>query len=109
MLEIVINYISQSQSHRQTGPWLAHEQPCTYIHKKIPNSVKGASQFKKSQTVVSTTERYFTLSVVCLMVECTKDSVRVTKRNIQIVVGRLGFKWIERSILYNYDILNKKK
>ena len=34
--------------------------------------VKGASWFKKSQSAVSTTERYFTLSVVCLIVECTK-------------------------------------
>ena len=52
-----------------------------------------------SQTAVSTTERQFTLSVVCLIVECTKDSVRVTKKNIQIVVGRIGWKWIERSVL----------
>ena len=28
-------------------------------------------QFKKSQTALLTTERYFTLSVVCLIVECT--------------------------------------
>ena len=48
---------------------------------------------------MSTTEHHFTLSVVCLIVECTKDSVRVTKKNIQIVVGRLGWKWIERSVL----------
>ena len=61
--------------------------------------VKRASQFKKSQTAVSTTERQFTLSVVCLIVECTKDSLRVTKKNIQIVVGRLGWKWIGRSVL----------
>ena len=33
--------------------------------------VKRASQFKKSQTAVSITERHFTLSVVCLIVECT--------------------------------------
>ena len=61
--------------------------------------VKQASQFIKSQTVVSTTERYFTLAVVCIIVECTKDSVRVTKKNIQIVVGWLGWKCIERSVL----------
>ena len=61
--------------------------------------VKRASQFKKSQTAVSTTECNFTLSVVCLIVECTKDSVRVTKKTIQIVVGRLGWKWIERSVV----------
>ena len=48
---------------------------------------------------MSTTERHFTVSVVCLIVECTKYSVRVTKKNIQIVVGRLGLKWIERSVL----------
>ena len=29
-------------------------------------------QFKKSQTAVSTTERYFTLSLLCLIVECTR-------------------------------------
>ena len=62
--------------------------------------VKRASQFKKSLTAVTTIECHFTLSVVCLIVECTKDSVRVTsKQNIQIVVGRLGWKWIERSVL----------
>ena len=42
--------------------------------------VMRASLFKKSQTAVSTTERHFTLSVVCLIVECTKDSLRVTKK-----------------------------
>ena len=52
-----------------------------------------------NKTAVSTTERYFTLSVVCLIVECTKDSVRVIKKIIQIVVGRLGWKWTERSVL----------
>ena len=61
--------------------------------------VKRASQFKKSQTAVSSSERQITLSVICLIVECTKDSVRVTKKNILIVVGRLGWKWIERSVL----------
>ena len=69
--------------------------------------VKRTSQFKKSQTAVSTSERHFTLSVVCLIVECSKDSVRVTKKIIQIVVGRLGWKWIERSV-HNYDFLNKQ-
>ena len=34
--------------------------------------VKRASQFKKYLTAVSTTERYFTLSVVYLIVECTR-------------------------------------
>ena len=60
--------------------------------------VKQASQFEKSQTTVSTTKRYFTLSVICLLVECIEDSVKVTKKNIQIVVGRLGWKWVERSV-----------
>ena len=59
---------------------------------------EAASQFKKSQTGVSTTERYFTLSVVCLILDYTRRQHRVTK-NIQIVVGRLGYKWIERSVL----------
>ena len=54
------------------------------------SGVKRASQFKKSQTAVSTTELYFPLSVVCLIVECTDGSVRV---------GRLRWKWIERSVL----------
>ena len=68
-----------------------------------------ASQFKKSQTAVSTTECHFTLSVVCLIVECTKDSVRVTKKNIQIVVGRLGWKWIERSVVQLLLLKQKKR
>ena len=70
--------------------------------------VKRASLFKKSQIAVSTTERHFTLSVVCL-IECTKDSVRVTKKNIKIVVGRLGFKWTERSVLELLLLKQKKK
>ena len=57
---------------------------------------------------MSITERHFTLSVVCLIVECTKDSVRVTKKNIQIVVGQLGWKWIERSVL-QLLLLNQKE
>ena len=70
--------------------------------------VKRASQFKKSQTAESTTERYFTLSVICLIVEYTKDSARVTKKNIQIVVGRLGWKWIDRSVLQLLLLKQKK-
>ena len=66
-------------------------------------------QFKKSQTVVSTAERHFTLSVVCLRVECTKDIVRVTKKNIQIVVGRLGWKWIEKSVLHATNTSETKR
>ena len=34
--------------------------------------MKRASQFKKSKTPVSAAERYFTLSVVCLIVESTR-------------------------------------
>ena len=29
-------------------------------------------QFKKSQTALSTTERYFTVSEVCLIVQCSR-------------------------------------
>ena len=54
---------------------------------------------RKFQTAVSTTERHFTISVVCLIVECGNDNVKLTKKNIQIVVGRLGRKGIERSLL----------
>ena len=49
---------------------------------------------KKSQTAVSTTEHYFPLSVVCLIVECI-----LQQKNIQIVVGQLGWKWIKMSVL----------
>ena len=74
--------------------------PCKSCYRPgFKSRVDLASQFKKSQTAVSTTEHHFTLSVVCLIVECTKDSVRVTKKSIQIVVGRLGWKWIGRSVL----------
>ena len=63
--------------------------------------VKWASWFKKSQTAVSTTERYFTLSVVCHIVECTKMGFQlgVTKNNIQIVVVRFGWKCDKRSVI----------
>ena len=71
--------------------------------------MKRAYQFKKSQTAVSTTERHFTLSVVCLIVECTKDRVRVTKKNIQIVVGRHGWRSVLQDLSYNFYFLNKKK
>ena len=68
--------------------------------------VKRASQFIKSQTAVSTTERYFTLSVVCLIVEVLEDSVRVTKKN-QIVVIRLDWNG-SKGLSYNYNFLNKQ-
>ena len=56
------------------------------LEKEFESHSKRASQFKKSQTAVRT-EGHFTLSVVCLIVECTKDSVRVSKKkNIKIVV-----------------------
>ena len=64
------------------------------------SQVKRASQFKTSLTPVSTTERYFTLSVVCLIVECARRQRKGnSKRNIQIVGGLLGWKWIERAVL----------
>ena len=48
----------------------------------------------------STTERYFTLSVVCLLVKCTRrQHIGNPQKNIKIVVFRLGWKRIERSIL----------
>ena len=54
----------------------------------------------KSLRPVSTTERHFTLSVVCLIVECINDSIRETeKKHVQIIVGRLGWKWIEWFVL----------
>ena len=64
-----------------------------------------ASQFKKSQTAVSTTERYFTLSVVYLIVECTARQHKIQK-NSQVVVGWLGCKWSKRSVL---QLLSKTK
>ena len=39
---------------------------------EFESHVKRTTKFKKVQTAVSTTERYFTLSVVCLIVECTR-------------------------------------
>ena len=45
--------------------------------------VKRASQFKKFQTAVSTTERYFTLSVVCLMVECIRRQRKFNKKKFR--------------------------
>ena len=71
--------------------------------------VKRSSQFKKSQPAVSTTESYFTLSVVCLIVEYTgrQRKGNSKQKNIQIVVGRLGWKWIKRSVL-QLLLLNQK-
>ena len=51
-------------------------------------------------TAVSITQRYFTLSVVCLIVECAWIQRKGNwKNSIQIAEGRLGWKWIERSVL----------
>ena len=62
--------------------------------------MKRASQFKKSQTAVLSHWRYFTLSVVCLLVECTRRQHKGnSKKKHLIIVGRLGWKWIERSVL----------
>ena len=59
--------------------------------------VKRASQLK-SQTAVSTAEGYFPLSVVCLIVEYAMRQHKGNLKNIQIVVGPLGWKWIERPV-----------
>ena len=56
---------------------------------------------------MSTTERYFTLSVICLLVDCTTDSVRVTKKNIQIVEAGLAGNG-SKGLSCNYYFLNKK-
>ena len=48
------------------GAWKLFERP------EFESRVKRASHIKKSQTAMSTTERYFTLSVVSLEVECTR-------------------------------------
>ena len=65
------------------GLWSMQVMLETWV--RIP--CETGSQFKKSQTAMSSTEPYFSLSVVCILVECTKDSVRGLKKNIQ--------KWIE--------------
>ena len=72
--------------------------------------VKWASQCKKKRRpLVSATESYFTLSVVCLVVECTKRQRKGDeKKNIQIVIGQLGWKWIERSVL-QIQLLTQKE
>ena len=57
-----------------------------------------ASQFKKSWTTVSTTERYFTACVVCLIVECSRRQRKGNEKKIKIIIGRLGGKWIERYV-----------
>ena len=70
--------------------------------------VQLVSQFKKSQTAVSTTERHFTLSVGCLIVECTKDRVRVTKKTFrQLQAGLAGNG--SKGLSCNYYFLNKKQ
>ena len=60
----------------------------------------GVKVLKKSQTAVSTTERYFTISVVCHIVECTRRQRKGNKKNIPIVLGRLARKWNEMSVLH---------
>ena len=40
-----------------------------------------------------------TLSVVCLLVECTRRQRKGNAKNIQRVVGWRGWKWIERSVV----------
>ena len=62
-----------------------------------------------SHTAVSTTEHYFTHSVMCLIVECTRRQRKGNqKKQIQIFEGRHGFKWIKRSVPLQYYTINKK-
>ena len=63
---------------------------------------------QKFQTSVSTTECYFTLSVVCLIVECSRRQRKGNSKNIEIVVGRLGWNG-SKGLSYNYYFLSKKK
>ena len=73
---------------------------------ELMKPVRRASQFKKFQTAVSTTEHYFTLSVICLIVECSRRQHKSNSNNIQIVVGWLGWNGSKR-LSYNYYFLNK--
>ena len=70
--------------------------------------MKRASQFKKSETAVTTTERYLTLSVVYHIVKCTRRQRKGNYKNIQIVVGRLCWKWIETSVLHLLLLIQKE-
>ena len=57
---------------------------------------------------MSTTYRYFTLSVARLVIECTKTDRMGNKKNIQIVVGRLAGNETKGLSCNNY-FLHKKK
>ena len=90
--------------------WDTPEQKCSKIRPlacgackscKRPgfeSRVKRASLFKKSQTSVSTNERYMTLSVVCLIVECTRRQLKGNSIKHSDSCRRLGWKWIEGSV-----------
>ena len=57
---------------------------------------------------MSTTECCFILSVVCLLVECTRKRHKGYLKNIQIVVDRLGWKWIARSVSQLLNLIQKE-
>ena len=81
--EIILSKSNHTTTHRHggvSGSPLACGACKSCPRPGFESRVKRASQFKMSQTAVSTTERHFTLSVVCLIVECTKDIVRVIKK-----------------------------
>ena len=61
--------------------------------------MKRDSQFKRSQTAVSTTERYFTLSVVCLRLECTRRQRKGNSKKYSDSCRTAWLKWIETSVL----------
>ena len=54
------------------------------------NRVKREAEFKKIQNTLSTTERHFTLSVVCLLDECIRRHRKGNLTNILIVDGLQG-------------------
>ena len=46
----------------------------------------------------------FTLSVSSVVVECTRRQSNGNMQNIQVLVGRLGWKWIRTSILLHFTL-----
>ena len=99
---VAVDYVTRKHRHGGVSGSALACVACKSCYKPgFESRLKWASYFKKSHTAASRTVRYFTFSVVCPIVDCTRRqrTENSKKKNIQIVVGRLGWKWIEKSVI----------
>ena len=99
-----IVYNKKSGSTLACGAYKSSQRP------GFGSRAKQASQFKKSQTAVSTTERYFTLYVVCFIVYCTRRQCKGDSKKIHVPDTRCGLAGNGlKGLSYNYYFLKAKR